>query len=398
VKKSVQGLADAVDVTHSMAPTSLYVHIPFCKSRCFYCDFTTYVAPREAVDRYVEDLTVELELLSPLAGSPLKTVFFGGGTPTLLSARHWRQIADGLHACFQLHPDTEVTVEANPGSVDQAKLEAMREAGVNRISFGAQSFNDRLLLAIGRLHDADAVRDSVALAQAAGFERINVDLMFGLPDQTLMDVRESVRELLDLGVNHVSAYWLKVEQGTPFAKWQAQGLLSLPGEDAEGDMYDAVCAELERHGFTHYEVSNFAVPGQEARHNLVYWHNEPYLAAGVGAHGYVHGIRYENVKSLADYAKHIKAGERPVVQQHAVSVPESMEDTMMLGLRLSEGVSRQCFVRRHGVEMTDVFGSVIHPLLAKGLLCWQGDRLCLTPAAWPIANAAFEPFVGALSD
>ncbi len=398
MKRSIPVLADAVDVTHSMAPTSLYVHIPFCKSRCFYCDFTTYVAPREAVDRYVEDLTIELELLSPLAGSSLKTVFFGGGTPSLLSAGHWRRIADVLHASFQLHPDAEVTVEANPGTVDQAKLEVMREAGVNRISFGAQSFNDRLLLAIGRLHDADAVRDSVALAQAAGFERINVDLMFGLPDQTLEDVRESVRELLNFGVNHVSAYWLKVEQGTPFAKWQEQGLLSLPGEDAEGDMYDAVCAELERHGFIHYEVSNFAVSGQEARHNLVYWRNEPYLAAGVGAHGYVHGIRYENVKSLADYTKYIQAEERPVAEQHAVSVQESMEDTMMLGLRLSEGVSRQRFFLRHGVEMTDAFGSVIDALLTKGLLCWQGDRLCLTPGAWPIANAVFEPFIGALSD
>jgi oxygen-independent coproporphyrinogen III oxidase len=398
VKRSIQGLVDAVDVTHSQAPTSLYVHIPFCKSRCFYCDFTTYVAPREAVDKYVEDLMVELELLSPLAGSPLKTVFFGGGTPTLLSARHWRKIAEGLHANFQLHPDAEVTVEANPGTVEPAKLEALREAGVNRISYGAQSFNDRLLLAIGRLHDATAVRDSVALAQAAGFERINVDLMFGLPDQTLADVRDSVHALLELGVKHVSAYWLKVEQGTPFAKWQAQGLLTLPGEDEEGDMYDAVCAELERHGFIHYEVSNFAVPGEEARHNLVYWRNEPYLAAGVGAHGYVSGIRYENVKSLADYASHLKAADRPVATQRSVSVQESMEDTMMLGLRLSEGVSRERFFHRHGVEMTDVFGSVINALVSKGLLCWQEDRLCLTPAAWPIANSAFEPFIGALSD
>jgi oxygen-independent coproporphyrinogen III oxidase len=196
----------------------------------------------------------------------------------------------------------------------------------------------------------------------------------------------------------VSAYWLKVEPGTPFAEWQAKGALPLPGEDEEADMYEAVRATLAAHGLVHYEVSNFAVPGEESRHNMVYWRNEPFLAAGVGAHGYVGDVRYENVRSLVDYANHIQRGTRPVQAEASVSVAESMENTMMLGLRLREGVSRERFAARHGVEMTDVFGPIIDRLVNRQLLEWEGNHLRLTEAAWPVANAVFAEFVGALID
>jgi oxygen-independent coproporphyrinogen-3 oxidase len=389
-------LERATDTAQQEPPRALYVHIPFCKSRCFYCDFTTYVAPKEAVANYLNQLVREFDLLAPLAADPLETVYFGGGTPTLLTAAQWRWLMRELRQRFVIAPRAEITVEANPGTVDAEKLAALLEAGVNRISFGAQSFNDRLLLAIGRLHDADAVRHSIALARAAGFERINVDLMFGLPEQSLGDVQESVQQLMELGVRHVSAYWLKVEPGTPFAEWQAQGALPLPGEDEEAAMYEEVRQALTTHGLVHYEVSNFAEPGEESRHNLVYWRNEPYLAAGVGAHGYVGDVRYENVRSLADYADRIGRGLRPVEAEARVSVAESLENTMMLGLRLREGVSRERFLARHGVEMTDAFGDVIDRLVKRRLLEWADDHVRLTEAAWPIANAVFAEFVGAL--
>ncbi|SFU93761.1 radical SAM family heme chaperone HemW [Alicyclobacillus macrosporangiidus] len=387
-----------VDTLHSAVPTSLYVHIPFCASRCHYCDFTTYVAPRPAMDAYVVALAEEFRLLGEAATAPLQTVFFGGGTPTLLSARQWEQVFAALHRCFRLAPGAEVTVEANPGTVDAEKLALLREAGVNRLSFGAQTFDERLLLAIGRLHDADTIRRSVVMAQDAGFTNLNLDLMFGLPDQTLNDVHESVREVVRLGVPHVSAYWLKVEPGTPFARWREQGLLSLPGEDLEADMYDLVLEELAAAGFCHYEVSNFARPGREARHNLVYWRNEPYWAAGVGAHGYAFGRRYENVRALQEYAARVRAGRRPWEVDHEVSAAEAAEDTLMLGLRLREGVSAERFWLRHGVRMEEAFAGVIDPLLAQGLLAWQEGRLRLTERAWQVANVVFERFVGALTE
>lgn len=375
-------------------PTSLYVHIPFCASRCHYCDFTTYVAPAAAFDSYVADLTAELALLGAGVRRHLRTVFFGGGTPTALNAAQWETVLTALHAHFDVASDAEVTVEANPGSVDDAKLRALRAGGVNRISFGAQTFDDRLLMTIGRSHDAATVVDSVKRAQAAGLARINVDLMFGLPEQSMDDVNHSLQQLLSLDVEHVSAYWLKVEAGTPFGKWQAAGLLPLPGEDLEADMYERVREVLQAAGYVHYEVSNFARPGGEAQHNLVYWRNQPYFAAGVGAHGNVHGHRYENVKSLAAYHGRVAAGHRPTADGHAISAEEACEDTMMLGLRLREGVAAEVFRARHGVDMTARFGHVIDPLVAQGWLAWRGTTLYLPDRMWPLGNTVFERFVG----
>ncbi|MBX5436464.1 MAG: oxygen-independent coproporphyrinogen III oxidase [Alicyclobacillaceae bacterium] len=378
-------------------PAALYVHIPFCASRCHYCDFTTYVAPDDAVEAYVAALVREWELVADQAARPLQTVFFGGGTPSLLDARRWQRLLAALHRWFELAPDAEVTVEANPGTVDAEKFAVWRSAGVNRLSFGAQTFNDRLLAAIGRSHDARAVCTSVERAVRAGFTRINLDLMFGLPGQTLADVEMAVQTAVDLGVEHVSAYWLKVEPGTPFHEWHQQGRLQLPGEDLEADMYELVRERLQANGYVHYEVSNFARPGGESRHNLVYWRNEPYLGTGVGAHGYAYGVRYENVRSLAAYGRRLAEGVRPVASFQPVTPAESAENTMMLGLRLREGVSVAAFERRHGVPADRLFGEELAHLQRLGLVERCQGRVRLTERAWPVANAVFEAFVGVLT-
>jgi len=380
------------DTSRKHPPTSLYVHIPFCASRCYYCDFTTSVALK-AIEPYVADLDREFALLAAEPTKPLQTVFFGGGTPTLLTARQLEATLDNLQKHFTIAADAEITMEANPGTLDAEKLAVLRAGGVNRLSFGAQTFSDRLLMTIGRSHDEPAIIQSVRAAQQAGFDHINVDLMFGLPEQSLADVSESLGKLLALDVAHVSAYWLKVEQGTPFAVWHKRGQLPLPGEDLEADMYDFVRETMVKHGFLHYEVSNFARPGHKALHNLVYWHNEPYLAAGVGAHGYVGGIRYENVKGIKNYQALLQRGIRPYAMQHLVDATESCEDTMMLGLRLSEGVSRERFLRQHGRHLEEVFGPVVDRLEKRGLLQWDGDHVRVTDRAWPIANLVYEEFV-----
>jgi len=374
-------------------PTSLYIHIPFCKSRCFYCDFNTFVAPPEAMAAYVTDLKKEITMLAAQTTQPLQTVFFGGGTPTALSSAQLAEVLEHLWSVFAVAPDIEVTMEANPGSATPEKLRVMRGHGVNRLSFGAQTFNPRLLMAIGRIHDTDDIQKSIFRAQESGFERINIDLMFGLPEQTPEDVEDALTATQKLGVDHVSAYWLKVEEGTPFGTWAAAGRLPLPGEDAEADMYDMVYQTLQAHGYQHYEISNFAKPGAEARHNLVYWRNQPYLAAGAGAHGYVAGVRYENVRRLDDYARRIGENVRPIAAEETVTERHAMENTMMLGLRLAEGVSKTTFVQRHGVTVESVFGATMDRLVKQQLLDVQADRIRIPHRVWPLGNVVFEQFL-----
>lgn len=388
-------------VLKTLMPHSLYVHIPFCHSRCFYCDFTTYVADATVREKYVDHLVKEIELVANAYTKGervvLDTVFFGGGTPTLLSEEEWTRIAQAIDTHFTRSDTCEWTVEANPGSTDDSLYETLRALGVNRISFGAQTFNDGLLQAIGRLHLASDVKKSVERARQAGFQRINLDLMLGLPDQTIEDALFAVDEVLRLKVTHISAYGLKIEAGTPFAKWQQQGLLTLPGEDLEVAMYEAVRSRLLAHGFVHYEISNFATLGEQARHNLVYWTNLPYFAVGVGAHGYVFGERYENVRSLAQYALAIDQGRLPLAAVEAVTAQEAMEDTMMLGLRLHQGVSMNDFQRMHGVPLRQIFGRQVDDLLAKGLLVQEDDRLRIEVQHYEVANLIFEAFIGVCS-
>ncbi len=382
-------------------PRSLYVHIPFCHSRCFYCDFTTFVVDTTVREKYVDHLVKELALVANTYTKGervvLDTVFFGGGTPTLLSAQQWQKIAFAIDTYFIRSTTCEWTVEANPGSTDVSLYETLRAIGVNRLSFGAQTFNEGLLQAIGRLHFASDVKKSVDRARQAGFERINLDLMLGLPDQTIDDAVFAVDEVLRMGITHISAYGLKIEAGTPFAKWQQQGLLRLPGEDLEVAMYEAVRSKLLTQEFVHYEISNFATAGEQARHNLVYWKNLPYFAVGVGAHGYVFGERYENVRSLAQYEDYIDQEKRPIATIETVTKEEAMEDTMMLGLRLQQGVSMKDFQRMHGVPVRQVFGQQVDSLLAKGLLVQENGQLRIPAKHYEIANVIFEEFIGVCS-
>lgn len=382
-----------VDTEQHMPVTSLYVHIPFCKSRCFYCDFNTYVAPEKTMDQYVRALDNEYEMISDMVTAPLKTVFFGGGTPTLPPRSVIEAMLKSVHRHFRIAPDAEWTMESNPDSIDEDKLRLLKANGVNRISFGAQSFREHLLMSIGRAHDVEAIYSSIEMAHRVGFQHINIDLMFGLPDQTIADVEHALTEVQSLPVDHVSAYWLKVEEGTPFAKWKEKGALPLPGEDAEADMYEMVRETLLRHGFHHYEISNFARDNGEAKHNLVYWRNEPYLAAGAGAHGYVHGERFENVRRIPTYLARLAEGNRPVEEAFSVSVEERAEDQMMVGLRLAEGVSSRRFEDRFGVSIERAFHRVLPSLLEQGLLERCGDIYRIPAVFWPVANAIFEKFV-----
>ncbi len=350
---------------------------------------------RDYTNSLLKELTLIREAYFPNGDRPrLDTIFFGGGTPTVLPLLQWEKIAAFLHDQFSVDQKTEWTVEANPGSVNDSVLGELKQFGVNRLSFGAQTFNEILLLAIGRLHSVRDIEKSVELAMQAGFGRISLDLMFGLPDQTLTDVRESVRRAVGFGLGHISVYGLKVEDGTPFAKWQQSGHLHLPEEDAEAAMYEEVRQLLQEAGLMQYEISNFARAGEEARHNLTYWHNEPYLAAGAGAHGYVHSRRYENVKSLLRYQQMLDGGERPLEALSAVTAKEAMEDSVILGLRLREGVNKSAFLAHHGVALDEAFGDVILPLIERGLLQEDEDRIVIPSRYYSLANEIMVRFLG----
>ena len=377
-----------------MQVSSLYIHIPFCASKCYYCDFNSYVSTPDVMDRYLDGLDRELAAVAAAYDhAPLHTVFFGGGTPTIFDAKQSARMIEMLHRHFRMADGAEISVEANPGTVDLEKLQVLREGGVNRLSFGVQSFNNDLLVKLGRLHDRDAVYKSWELARKAGFQSVNLDLMFGLPGQSVETLQRSLEELLKLGPEHVSAYSLKVEEGTPFYTWYNRGQLILPPEEDEVKMYQLVIDTLKGNGYEMYEISNYAKPGHRSRHNQVYWRNEPYMAAGSGAHGYVDGVRYINQKNVPEYIETTVKGERPVVDSEEISAQYQREDTMILGLRLIEGVSFARFRERHGMEMLDAFGSQIRRFEGLGLLAVDDAGVRLTEQGIFLANEVYAAFL-----
>ena len=381
---------------HRWPPRALYIHIPFCASKCPYCDFNSYVAEGQPVDRYLDALEREMELTArQFPPAPLRSVFVGGGTPTVLSPKQLTRLLEAVRRHFPLEPDAEITVEANPGSADPAKLEALRAGGANRISFGAQSFDDGLLAAIGRDHTARDIAISVREARRAGFGNISIDLMFGLPGQTLAQLADSVEKALELDLPHYSLYSLKIEENTPFYHLYRRGELRLPDEDAEADMYEHLRRRLAEAGYVHYEISNFARPGFESRHNLTYWRNEPYYGVGAGAHGYVKGWRHVNVRGVEAY---IEAASRglPRLSQFRVGAREAMEDFMMVGLRMPAGVRSADFAAQFGgLRPEDVFGDTLADLVGRGLLepVGAGEGYRLTERGLMLGNVVFGAFI-----
>jgi putative oxygen-independent coproporphyrinogen III oxidase len=375
-------------------PEAVYIHIPFCTNKCHYCDFNSYVVKGQPVDEYLDALRREMEnTVSQTPPGVIRTVFVGGGTPTVLKPEQMSRFLSDVRTYFPNRSDGfEFTMEANPGTTDAEKLAAMKEGGVNRISFGVQSFNSALLSAIGRIHSVDDVYRSLENARIAGFANISIDLIFGLPKQTLEDLNETLDKALALGLPHHSIYGLKVEENTLFHTLYERGELPLPEEDDEVAMFRLIMQRLKAEGYRQYEISNFAKPGYESRHNTVYWRNESYYGLGAGAHGYVHGARHVNVKGIQPYIEASRHG-LPVNERFEVSENEAMEDFMMVGLRLLAGVKREEFLNQFGVRLEDRFGPAISGLIAKGLLEETEGGYRLTDNGIFLGNEVFGAFV-----
>ena len=371
---------------------SMYVHIPFCTQICHYCDFNKFFIQNQPVDEYIEALGKEMSLYD-LDNKEMKTVFIGGGTPTALDAFQMERLLSSIHDHISLGTDYEFTIEANPGDLTKDKLAVMKEAGVNRLSLGVQTFNEQLLKKIGRAHNVDDVYRTVSLAREAGFENISIDLIYSLPGQTIDDLKETIDRALEFELPHFSAYSLIIEPKTVFYIMLNKGKLSLPSEDTEASMYEYVMDRMERAGYHQYEISNFGKPGYESKHNLVYWNNEEYYGFGAGAHGYLDGIRYHNHGPLKKYMNAIGNGEKPIIEQINVSTREKMEEEMFLGLRKTDGVSLEGFQRHFGVDMNEVFGEVIANLTQKELLVISDGKIKLTRQGKLIGNEVFQDFL-----
>lgn len=424
---------------------ALYVHIPFCRARCTYCDFNTYAGLGHLQADYVRALikhitAVGQELTTPQGRWPAATLYLGGGTPTVLPVEALGAIVAACRSVFDLAPGaddapacslvlpvmysaephagvSEVSCEANPGTVDLGYLQALRSAGVNRLSLGAQSFDEAELRLLGRIHTADDVYQAVRDARAAGFEELNLDLIYGLPGQTLPGWREALVRAIDLAPAHLSCYALSVEEGTALHDRIRRGILPPPDPDLAADMYELTQAMLREAGFLHYEISNWALdrsPPPVCRHNLVYWRNEPYLGFGAGAHSWFDGRRFANLRLPQDYIRAVddasargsaleaaqamakqadasQAGRHPVAESEVIGLPLEMAETVILGLRLvEEGVEKARFQARFGCSIESVYGTELAELQALGLVQVDVQRVRLTNRGLLLSNEVFQ--------
>ena len=384
-------------------PLSIYIHIPFCVRKCLYCDFLSAPASGETMEAYASCLCREIEAAGKLyPDHEVRTVFFGGGTPSILKKERICQIMEALRRAFSLAEDAEITIEVNPGTVDADKLAAYYAAGINRLSIGVQSLQENELQALGRIHSTEDFFQTYSMAIKSGFNNINVDLMSAIPEQTLESCQDTLRQLLSLDrpPSHISAYSLIIEEGTPFY----ENTPVLPDEEMDRLFYKITNDILKAAGYHRYEISNYAREGCECRHNRVYWERGEYLGFGIGAASLMQETRFSNIRDLQTYLKLLsgEAADRPLTGQLTehlrqevshLTEREQMEEFMFLGLRMLKGVSDVDFVRLFGVKMETVYGDVIRRLTANGLLKKEENNLALTEWGMDVSNFVLSEFL-----
>ena len=388
-------LAITEPIQQLLETVSLYVHIPFCHTRCHYCDFNTYAGMLPLREPYVRALLTEIGMASALTKLPggkprrSRTIFFGGGTPSLLSVSQVSRILDACYNNFAVDEDAEITLEANPGTLSREQLVGLRAAGVNRLSMGAQSFDAELLKTLGRIHSPKDITQAVRDAQAAGFTSINVDFMFGLPGQTMRHWRETIERALDLHIEHLSLYSLIIEEGTPFYTWTHEGRITPGDEDLCADMYEYADERLHAAGYVNYEISNWSLPGFQSRHNLTYWHNLPYIGMGAGAYSSFGGRRFSNVREPAEYIRMLKAQQWPEVESETVDKAQAMSETAFLALRTAQGLHLPTFEQRFALPFAQFAGDRLHMVEEAGLLERETEWLRLSKRGRLLGNEVF---------
>lgn len=368
----------------------LYLHVPFCIRKCEYCDFLSGPADKKSRRTYLDAMLRELAAMGPRTEEyEVTSVYIGGGTPSLLSGEWMEELMEGVRRGYCLRKDAEISMEANPGTLTEANLAGYRRAGINRLSLGCQSADDTELRVLGRIHTWAQFRESFQMARESGFDNLNVDLMSGLPGQSLASWEQSLEKAAGMRPEHISAYSLIIEEGTPFA----QKHLELPDEEEERQMYERTAEVLKAYGYHQYEISNYAGEGKECRHNLGYWTRREYLGFGVGSASLFQNQRFANLKSRKAYVE--SAGNPESIRQNreTLTVQDQMEETMILGLRLIRGVSRSAFQNCFGVSVEEIYGPVLEKYERMGFLTIEGDRIALTRAGISVSNPIMADFL-----
>lgn len=370
-----------------MKELGIYIHIPFCKQKCSYCDFISYSNKNNLVEQYIEKLKQEIQSKSTTEYE-ISTIYFGGGTPSYIEDRHIIDILETIKQNYNISGNVEIIIEVNPGTVTEEKLQNYVSAGINRISIGLQSCNDNLLKMIGRIHSFEEFLNTYELARKVGFKNINVDLMIGLPKQTLKDVKDSLKEIISLNPEHVSVYSLIVEEETPIERKIENRELELPDEELERKQYWEVKKTLEKYGYKHYEISNFAKDGYESKHNMNCWEQKEYIGFGVAAHSYLNKKRFSNVETIEEYLKE----KEPIVHE-IQDLENQKKEYMLLGLRKIDGIKISSFKNKFGSNPIMEFKDELNKLVQEKLIEIDLDEIKLTKKGIDLANIVWEEFI-----
>jgi oxygen-independent coproporphyrinogen-3 oxidase len=371
---------------------SLYIHIPFCRRKCKYCSFVSYQGREADIPAYVDSLKKELALR--FGGEHIRSIYLGGGTPSLLTAEQVDDILCTIRSLFAVNGGAEITIEANPGTVDARYLAEVRTVGINRLSLGVQSFDDKELALLGRIHTSTEAREAMRLARNAGFTNLNIDLIYGLPGQNLAGWQNTLKQAMGLSPEHISLYALTLEEDAPLFQAIERGELPAPDSDFTADMYELAEHMLGEYGYRHYEISNWARSGFECRHNLVYWQNLPYIGAGVAAHSCIYGHRLANTSDLDIYLNAFSSNEPLLYELDEVIGPElQLSETVILGLRLSEGIQTDYIKNHFGIDLLKRYGSEIEELVDAGLVECNDRCISLTPRGRLLGNEVFWRFL-----
>jgi oxygen-independent coproporphyrinogen III oxidase len=370
----------------------LYVHIPFCSAICNYCNFNRGLFDADLKGRYLDALLAEIG--NKADGSPADTIFFGGGTPSLLEPHEVQQVIDACRRAFALAPSPEITLEANPETVTHDRLRGFRAAGINRLSFGVQSFRDEELKRLSRLHSAARAREAFEIARDAGLRNVSLDLMMWLPQQSIVQWFSSVDALIALGPEHASLYLLEIYPNAPLRDAMARAQWSLAPDDDAAEMYLGAMSRLDDAGYGQYEISNVSKPGLESRHNLKYWTDGEWLGFGCGAHSTRRGIREKNIPSTEDYVSAVQGAKPVAIERRVLSDQERFEEAVFTGLRLARGIDLESMRARYGVDVWDRYGEDLGPFVDQGLLIYDGGAIRLTRAGMLLANEVMTVFIG----
>lgn len=373
-----------------MKEIALYIHIPFCKQKCFYCDFPSYARKDDLMNDYVSSLIKEIGSITRVY--KVKSLFIGGGTPSYLNEKALEKLMEAIKK-INFVDDAEKTIECNPGTLSKEKFEIIKNGGINRLSFGLQTTKNYLLKEIGRIHTFEEFKENYKYARNLGFNNINIDMMFGLPKQSLNDWLESLEEVIELKPDHISAYSLIIEEGTPFYKLYNEDKLQLPSEDEEREMYARGKQLLIDSGYNQYEISNYAKEGKECLHNIVYWKCEEYIGVGASSSSYIDGKRIKNIDDLREYTKRIN-NEESVIEEEVINTKkDDIEEFMFMGLRMNSGVEEEEFKRRFNIDIDHVYKDVIEGNIKKGLLERKKGRIYLTDKGIELSNMVMSDVI-----